>query len=98
MGNFFAYLLDVFALFSKEKAKTLSRDTPYAIFDPMQSIKPADRSKDIISYKYRNNPAQLDNVVHKGCDTLWKCFKRTVWRQPNDPFMGERRPKKVSLV
>ena len=29
-------------------------------------------------------------MVHQGCDTIWKCFKRTVWCHPNLPFLGNR--------
>jgi hypothetical protein len=64
----------------------------YAIFDPLQKSKPENRSKDIISFKNKNNPSRLDTVNNKGCDTIWKCFKRTVWRLPNEAFLGERRP------
>lgn len=69
----------------------------YAIYDPMQKLKPADRTKDIISHKYRNRPCQLDTVSHKGCDTIWKCFKRTVWVQPDLPFLGYRKPIQNNL-
>jgi hypothetical protein len=98
MGNFMTYFTDVISLCMREKARPLSKNTPYAIFDPMQNHKPAGRSKDIISYKHRNNPTLLDTVIYTGCDTIWKSFKRTVWRQPNDPFIGERRPKITSPV
>jgi len=56
----------------------------------MQVTKPKDRTKDIIAYSNKNDPSNLDRTVHKGCDTLWKCFKRTVWRTPDNYFLGER--------
>ena len=68
----------------------------YALFDPLQSVKPEGRTKDIISYKNKNMPNTLDTSIHKGCDTVWKCFKRSVWMGPDRPFMGERGLKKVS--
>lgn len=98
MGNFLYYFKDVFRVLSKEPTQIQHKNIPYAIYDPMQSAKPTDRSKDIISYKYRNDPVSLDDVCHKGCDTIWKCFKRTVWRQPNDPFLGERKPLNQSII
>jgi long-subunit acyl-CoA synthetase (AMP-forming) len=33
---------------------------------------------------------KLDRVKNQGCDTLWKCFKRSVWMYPNQPFLGVR--------
>ena len=61
-------------------------------------VKPDDRTKDIISYANRDQPQKLDTVVHSGCDTIWKCFKRTVWRNPNRPFLGERKKAKYSVI
>ena len=66
-------------------------DQLYAIFDPTQNSKPEGRTKDIISFANRDNPNRLDRVAHLGCDTVWKCFKRNVWRLPDRPFLGERR-------
>lgn len=80
MGNFIAYIVEVFSCIAMKPAVGPSKNMPYAIFDPLQSSKPSDRSKDIICYKHRNDPHQLDTVIHKGCDTVWKNFKRTVWR------------------
>ena len=54
-------------------------------------MKPQGRSKDIISAKHRDNPNRLDRVDKLGCDTVWKCFKRSVWRNPDRPFLGVRR-------
>lgn len=33
----------------------------------------------------------LDSFLHQGCDTLWKCFKKSVWNSPNNPFLGRRK-------
>lgn len=27
----------------------------------------------------------------KGCNTVWKCFKRVAWRSPNQKFIGFRK-------
>ena len=62
----------------------------YSCFDPTQHDKPPDRTKDIISIKHRSSPQKLDSTVHQGCDTIWKCFKKTVWCYPNKPFLGVR--------
>ena len=62
----------------------------YAIYDPTQLIKPDGRTKDIISSKLRNRPKNLDTLVVKGCDSVWKHFKRSVWRFPDRPFFGWR--------
>ena len=62
----------------------------YAIEDPTQIIKPADRTKDLISIQHRDNPLRIDTVKYQGCDTIWKCFKRSVWRYPDAPFLGVR--------
>ena len=51
---------------------------------------PKDRTKDIISYKNKSNSSKLDLEYVKGCNTLWKCFKRSVWLHPKRPFLGER--------
>jgi hypothetical protein len=72
-----------------EEAKD-GNDFLYAMFDPLQTEKPSDRTKDIISYFNREQPQRLDTVDHLGCDTVWKCFKRSVWRNPDGPFLGER--------
>lgn len=32
----------------------------------------------------------LDKEVYSGCDTIWKCFKRTAWLFPHNPFLGTR--------
>jgi hypothetical protein len=29
-------------------------------------------------------------VVHKGCNTVWRSFKRSVWRHPERNFLGCR--------
>lgn len=79
MGNFLAFLEEAFNVYLKSRIALLSKNTPYALYDPMQSLKPPDSSKDIISHKHRNDSTQLDTVCFKGCDTVWKCFKRTVW-------------------
>lgn len=62
----------------------------YAVFDPTQHDKPADRTKDIIAIKHRHSPRTMDRAVFTGCDTLWKCFKKTVWCHPQKPFLGVR--------
>ena len=92
MGNFLSYVHKQF--YGDIKAS----DEPfkYAIYDPLQTAKPEGKTKDIISYKNRSNPARLDSVVQKGCDTVWKCFKRAVWLWPDNPFLGERGHNKAS--
>ena len=62
----------------------------YSVFDPTQKLKPHGRTKDIISVKHETNPRKLDTVVHPGSDTLWKCYKRQVWKHPEKPFLGAR--------
>jgi hypothetical protein len=52
--------------------------------------KPEGRTKDLISSKHKNSPHVLDRCDFTGCDTIWKCFKRSVWRFPNKNFLGER--------
>jgi hypothetical protein len=53
-------------------------------------MKPQNTSLDYISIKYRNEPKKLDTAVVKNCDTLWKCFQKTVWTMPDRPFLGRR--------
>ena len=60
------------------------------MFDPTQILKPEGRTKDLISSKHKNQPHILDRSCYAGCDTIWKCFKRSVWRFPNKNFIGER--------
>ena len=89
MGNFLAILASW--LFEKQNETTIDPDKlTYAIYDPLQSEKPDGRTKDIISTKYKTSSNRLDREVYSGCDTLWKCFKRTVWVYPNNPFLGTR--------
>ena len=65
----------------------------YAIFDPTQMHKPPDRTKDLISMKHRHCPQKLDRFLYSGCNTYWKCFKRSVWCFPDKPFLGSRELK-----
>jgi hypothetical protein len=44
------------------------------------------------------NPHQLDRVLHSGLDTVWKCFKRSVWKNPDKPFIGERQKTYVKAT
>ena len=72
MGAFFSYYLgldqlvnevandndeDNYGLYSSDKFC-------YAVFDPTQHDKPADRTKDIIAIKHRQSPQTLDRTVH----------------------------------
>ena len=63
----------------------------YAVPDPTQIMKPSNRTHDYISCKYRNEPHKLDSFLYQGCNTLWKCFKKSVWNNPNNPFLGRRK-------
>jgi len=91
MGNTLNYYSGI-EYFKDDHSNHLQEDGrfSYAIFDPTQTAKPQDRTKDIISSANKDKPSRLDTVDYKGCDTVWKCFKRSVWRHPNRPFMGER--------
>ena len=89
MGNFIAYYTGL-TWFSSGFGQLENDDFTYAVYDPTQLIKPADRTKDIISVKHQSSPLTLDKVKHHGCDTIWKCFKRSVWKNPTAPFLGVR--------
>ena len=94
MGNFFSFYFTSWFSINKKYAYVDQDKFVYAVFDPTQHDKPADRTKDLVSIQYKSSPQRLDRVVHQGCDTLWKCFKRTVWCFPNHPFLGVREPIK----
>jgi hypothetical protein len=67
-----------------------SENFDYAVFDPTQISKPIGRTKDIISIQHKNHPNRLDCFKYQGCDTIWKYFKRSVWRNANRNFLGAR--------
>ena len=91
MGNIFTLVYSLI-FHSGDTQKTFGADQPfqYAIFDPTQVIKPAGRSKDLISIKNKKVPLRLDREKHAGCDTVWKCFKRSAWKCPNREYLGIR--------
>ena len=90
MGNYLSLLTSqlIYSLYGKNNI--YQDEFMYAIFDPTQLKKPEGRTKDIICVKHRSNPSRLDRVSVQGCDTIWKCFKRSVWRNPNGKFLGQR--------
>jgi hypothetical protein len=47
-------------------------------------------SKEMICITNKSHPDQLALPIFKGCDTLWKGFKDTVSRMPNENFLGTR--------
>jgi len=91
MGNCFNLLLSIFWHDDLRTPIIDPEELNYALFDPNQLHKPVGRTKDLIAYKNIHYPHQLDRTVELGCDTLWKCFKRTAWRYPNNPFLGVRK-------
>lgn len=98
MGNFIAALFSFFFADANPLTESRRDKCVYAIFDPNQIQKPHGRSKDLISSKHRDNPNRLDRCVHPGCDTIWKCFKRSVWLHPDKPFLGVRTRSKRSFL
>ena len=90
MGNFFTQFFNSW-FGTPHKFQYVDQDKfVYAVFDPTQHEKPDDRTKDLVSIQYKSSPQKMDRVVHQGCDTLWKAFKKTVWCYPDRPFMGQR--------
>ena len=89
MGNTLSYLTETaYQLLFNTYGSYKMEEFSYAIYDPTQLIKPDGRTKDIICSKLRNRPKNLDTLVVKGCDSIWKHFKRSVWRFPNRHFFG----------
>ncbi len=84
MGSFLSSFF-----FSAEPEPAMHGGT-YSIFDPTQHVKPAGRTKDIIAVKNAERPHDLDRTLVSGCDTIWKNFKRSVWRHADKPFLGVR--------
>ena len=85
-------------MYPKSNAINPQGEFIYAVFDPLQVKKPEGRTKDIISYSNISRPTHLDTVSHSGCDTLWKCFKRSVWTGPTRNYLGQRdEPTQSSL-
>jgi long-chain acyl-CoA synthetase len=41
---------------------------------------------------------KLDRCSNSGCDTIWKCFKRSVWRHPDRPFLGQREKTQKGFI
>ena len=91
MGNFFTAFFSLLFTDAGPTSYVDQSQCTYALYDPTQIVKPKGRSKDIISSKHRENPTALDRYQHLGCDTVWKCFKRSVWRNPDRPFLGTRK-------
>ena len=93
MGNCLSYALVRmfhFSDFGEELNLSKECDQLYAVADPNQLLKPEGRTKDYISARHMNCPTKLDSDMYSGCDTIWKCFKRSVWLAPDKPFLGHR--------
>jgi hypothetical protein len=55
-------------------------------------------TKNIVNIQNKNFPKRLTTVVHKGCNTIWRSFKRSVWRHPDNPFLGWRNKNVESIL
>ena len=95
MGQFCSFLYEL--VYSVPQIEEFEYDFTYSVFNPLQIVKPEDRSKDIVSYRNKNRPNDL-STFQNGCETLWKCFKRSVWRYLERPFLGARKLIKSHLA
>lgn len=70
----------------------------YSVFDQEQIVQPVGMTKNIVNIQNKNFPKRLTTVVHKGCNTIWRSFKRSVWRHPDNPFLGWRNKNVESIL